>query len=577
VAYHRELLEVGAMSRRAHTSFLDALRRGDERRPARWLAGAALAVAVAGSAVGETHPHASHPLGVVDFPVSCTAAVRADFSRAVSLLHHMTYPQARSAFEAIVERDAECAMAHWGVAMTLFQPLWPTRPSADELARGWRAVERARELGPPTERERLFVAAAAAFFRDPQSPDYWQRIRRWEQAMERLHTALPDDHEAAAFYALSLLATAPADTVALAHAERAAELLLAIYEKNPDHPGAMHYIVHASDAPGREREALDIVRRYEHLAPRNPHALHMPTHIYTRLGDWQGVIAGNLRAAEAALEHPAGDDGQWVWDEFPHAVEYLVYALLQRGEDERAERQIERLVGMPRLEPSFKTAFHLASTRARYVLERRDWALAAELVARRPPEVDWDRFWWPEAIAWFARGLGAARLGTAEEATAAARRLDELETAARTAGEELFARNIRVLALSLGGWLAHVEGDDERAVRLLREAVDLERATPKHAVTPGPTLPAGELLGDLLLELGRPADALAAYAESLARHPRRFNGLLGAARAAGAAGDDISARAYSAQLLEIADPASTRPGLAEARRLIMTADWELVN
>jgi hypothetical protein len=388
------------MSLRDHTSPLDASRCGDERRPARSLAAAlALALLVAGPAAGETEPHASHPshpLGVVDFPVSCAAAVRADFSRAVSLLHHMTYPQARSAFEAIAERDPECAMAHWGVAMTLFQPLWPTRPGAEELARGWRAVERARELAPPTERERLFVAAAAAFFHDPQSPDYWQRIRRWAQATERLHTALPDDAEAAAFYALSLLATAPANTVALDHAERAADLLLAIYEKNPDHPGAMHYIVHASDAPGREREAIDIVRRYEHLAPRNPHALHMPTHIYTRLGDWPGVIAGNLWAAEAALEHPAGDDGEWVWDEYPHAVEYLVYALLQRGEDERAEKQIERLVGMPRLEPSFKTAFHLASTRARYALERRDWALAAGLVPRQPPVVDWDRFWWPE-------------------------------------------------------------------------------------------------------------------------------------------------------------------------------------
>ncbi|HEX6202992.1 MAG TPA: hypothetical protein VF100_08315, partial [Thermoanaerobaculia bacterium] len=512
-----------------------------------------MALAAAGPAAGapapEAHAHASQPLGVVDFPVSCAEEVRADFSRAVALLHHMTYPQARAAFQAIAERDPDCVMAHWGVAMTLFQPLWPTRPSAEDLALGWRSVERARALEPRTERERLFVDAAAAFFREPDSADYWQRIRRWERAMERLHRAFPDDPEAAAFYALSLLATAPADAAALANAERAAELLLDVYAGNPEHPGAMHYIVHANDAPGRETESLEIVRKYERVAPNNPHALHMPTHIYTRLGDWDAVIAGNLRAAEAALAHPVGERGELVWDEFPHAVEYLVYALLQKGDDEAAAAQVRRLAETPRLQPSFKTAFHLASTEARYALERQDWALAAAVVPRRPPELAWDRFWWPESIAWFARGLGAARLGKGEDAAAAAVRLDELEAAARAAGEELFARNIRMLALSLGGWRAHVEGDGGRARRLLREAVDLERATPKHAVTPGPTVPAGELLGDLLLAQGRPAESLAAYTESLARYPRRFNGLLGAVRAARAAGDEAAARAHAAQLL----------------------------
>jgi len=260
-------------------------------------------------------------LGTVVFPVSCAEPAQAEFQRAVALLHHMTYPRAAEAFRRVAELDPECAMAHWGIAMTLFQPLWPTRPGPEELRRGSEEVERARALAPPTARERLFVEAAAAFFADPASPDYWARIRRWERATERVYDAFPRDPEAAVFYALAYLAVTPPDTVTRAYADRAAGLLLDVYERNPDHPGAMHYLVHANDVPGREHERLDVVRRYEAIAPRNPHALHMPTHIYTRLGDWDAVIAGNLAAAAAALEQRVGERSEWVWDEFPHAME----------------------------------------------------------------------------------------------------------------------------------------------------------------------------------------------------------------------------------------------------------------
>lgn len=504
-------------------------------------------------------------LGVVDFPVSCSEAARREFNRGIALLHHMTYPRARQAFERVAEIDPQCAMAHWGIAMTLFQPVWPTRPGPDERQRGWEAVQKARGLGPPTERERLFVTAAEAFFTDPTSSGYWQRIRRWERAMEALHNAFPEDPEVAAFYALSHLATTPSDQVSLAHPARAAELLLAVYEQNPDHPGAMHYLVHANDVPGRERESLEIIRKYESVAPRNPHALHMPTHIYTRLGDWQAVIRGNVRAADAALEHPAGDRGEFVWDEFPHAIEYLVYAYLQRGMDEEAATQLERLQATPRLQPTPKTAFHLASIPARYALERRDWTQAARLVPRQPPSLDWDRFWWPEAVTWFARGLGAAHNGGVEAAQAASHRLEELETAAREADEELFARNILVLGLELRAWLAHLERDQESSVALMREAAELEVSTPKHPVTPAPTLPAYELLGALLWEQDRPVEALDAYQRSLDLYPNRFNSLLGAARAARASGDDAAARGYYRDLLEVAAGSPRDAALGEAR------------
>lgn len=519
----------------------------------------------ASETASQVQHHAGHLLGTVDFPVSCSKQAQVEFNRAVALLHHMTYPQAREAFEQVATTDPRCAMAHWGIAVTLFQPLWPTRPGPAALQRGWEAVQKAEALEPPTERERLFVAAAKAFFLDPASSDYWLRIRRWEAAMEKVYTAFPDDPEAATFYALAHLATAPSNTISREHADRAAEILLEVYKRHPDHPGAMHYLVHANDVPGRERESLEITRKYEAAAPRNPHALHMPTHIYTRLGDWNGVVRGNLLAAAAALEHPAGEHGEFVWDEFPHAIEYLLYADLQKGADDEAAAQLQRLRGTARLEPTFKTAFHLASTQARYALERRAWNEAASIVPREPATLDWDRFTWPEAIARFARGLGAAHLGNVVEARAAVERLAELEGATRKAGEELFARNIRVLQLELSAWLAHVEGQKESSVSLMREAAELEVSTPKAAVTPGPTLPAHELLGDLLLEQKQPAEALAAYKRSLELYPRRFNGLLGAARAAHALGDAPLARTFYQSLLEVAEGGTRQPALKEAQ------------
>jgi hypothetical protein len=322
-------------------------------------------------------------MGPVNFPVSCSPKAQIEFTRAVTLLHHMTYPQARAAFQNVTTIDQRCAMAHWGVAMTLFQPLWPTRPNADARQLGWHEVETAKSLQPQTPREQLFIAAAEAFFLDPSASDYWLRIRRWEQAMQKVYDAFPDDPEAATFYALAHLATTPADRITRANADRAAEILLRVYRQHRNHPGAMHYLVHANDVPGRESQLLEITRKYDRVAPNNPHAIHMPTHIYTRLGDWDGVIRGNLRAANAALKYPAGDKGQFVWDEFCHAIEYLVYAYLQKGDYPNAGAQLRRLHSTARLEPSFKTAFHLASTQARYALERHAWSEAMSQQSRR--------------------------------------------------------------------------------------------------------------------------------------------------------------------------------------------------
>src|SRR5581483_7018558 len=325
-----------------------------------------------------------------------------------------------------------------------------------------------------------------------------------------------------------------------------------VYRKNPNHPGAMHYLVHANDVPGRERELLEITRKYDSIAPNNPHAIHMPTHIYTRLGNWDGVIRGNLRAATAALQYPAGEKGEYVWDEFCHAIEYLVYAYLQKGNDRAAAIQIKRLRSTASLEPSFKTAFHLMSIQARYALERRAWSEAGEIVPRQPATLDWDRFAWAEGVARFARGLGMAHLSRIDEANAESGRLAQLEIAMQKVGEDLFARKIRMHHLELDAWIAHVSGKEEASLSLMEEAVALEESTPKHAVTPGPTLPARELLGDLLLEQNQPARALSAYQRSLELYPKRFNSLLGAASAARASGDTTASRCYLLQLLRVA-------------------------
>jgi hypothetical protein len=291
----------------------------------------------------------------------------------------------------------------------------------------------------------------------------------------------------------------------------------------------------------------------------------MPTHIYTRLGEWDSVIRGNLRAADAALLFPAGEKGELVWDEFPHAIEYLVYADLQKGADADALAQLQRLHGTKNLQPSFKTAFHLASTRGRYALERKDWAQAAALVPGEPKVVDWSKFAWPEAIGQFAHGLGSARVGQLDVATAAAARLETLEVATRKSGEDLFARNIQVLRLELQGWIAQASAEPALAVARLTEAAALETATPKHAVTPGPTLPAHEQLGDLLMEQKQPAPALAAYRHSLQAYPKRFNSLLGAARAARALADRAQARTYYRELIAVAGAGTRAAPLGEAR------------
>ena len=487
-------------------------------------------------------------LGAVSFPVSCSQPARETMERGVALLHHMMYAEARKTFAETAAVDPGCAMAHWGIAMTLFQPLWPTRPGPAELTKGWSAVETARGLEAPTPRELAYIEATAAFFQNPDSADYWARIRQFESAMEKVWRSYPDDQEAAAFYALSHLATASQSQQPARHNERAAEILLAIYDTEPRHPGAVHYTIHANDNTSRAGERLDVVRSYDDIAPSVPHALHMPTHIFVRLGAWEDVIHWNLKSADAALNFPAGDATS---HHYAHALDYLMYARLQRGEKRAARRILDELASKESYQQTFISAYPLAAIPARYAVERSQWREAAALPERTPADFPWEKFAWPEAVTQFARGLGSARSGDVEGARRALERLIDLERRASEANETYFARQIEINRLTVEAWLAHAEGRDADALRLMRSASEIEGSTEKHPVTPGALRPAPELLGDLLQELGRPEEAIGAYEESLQIWPGRYNSLLGAARAADAAGDHDAASGYRKALQDL--------------------------
>ena len=508
--------------------------RGSLRR---WAVVIGVLAACFGPARGQEARHQETVLGTVNFNASCSTQ---EFNYALAFFHHMQYEESRAAFERIVQADSECGMAHWGIAMTLFQPLWPTRPGPEALRRGWEEVQKAQDLGTGSDRDANLLSAAEAFFRDPETADWWTRIRSWSEAMDRAYRESPEDMETAALYALSQLAAGQVAPNRLAYHSRAAEVLLSLYEREPTHPGAIHYTIHANDVDTRATKSLEVVRSYAEIAPAVPHALHMPTHIFVRLGEWPDVIDWNRKAAAAALRFPAPDG---ISNHYAHALDYLVYAYLQRGEDEQALAVIEEISAKDEpFQGTFTSAFHLAAMPARYAVERRAWSEALALTPRTPTSVKWERFWWAESVSWFARGLGAAHTGDVSEAERSDRRMGELRNAARAGGEEGFANYIEIDRLLLAAWRAHVAGESQLALDLVGSAVQLESRTQKHPVTPGALWPSQEALGDLLLDLGRAEEALSAYARSLATWPARFNSILGAARAALAANLEVQAQ-----------------------------------
>jgi len=532
--------------------------------------------AVARVGAQETEHHHEHPapdpekLGTVRFPVSCRAEVRAEFERGVALLHSFAYPTATATFAAIAARDPGCGMASWGVAMTRFHQIWapPTEP---DLAAGADAARQAAAIGAGTDRERGYIAAIGAFYL-PGGRTHLERVRAYEHEMAALQARFPDDDEAAIFHALALLSVAynspPDKTYAVQR--QAAAILQERLPTHPHHPGIAHYMIHSFDYPELAPLALDAARAYARIAPSAPHALHMPSHIFTRLGLWPDSIQSNLASAAAAKAGVARTNpGATAYDEL-HALDYLAYAYLQRGQDDEARRVAEAVAAVTRVDSlELAAAYALAAVPARYALERHAWRDAAVLLPS-PQSLPWAQFPHAEAIVHFARAVGAARAGDVATARLACARLGEIQSALAAAYARGFdwPTQVEIQRRAATGWLRAAEGDMAEAERLLRGAADLEDATDKHPVTPGAVLPAREQLADFLRERGRMPEALAAYEESLRGAPARFASLAGALAAAEAAGDRERASSYAARLIEIADPLSRRPELARARLLV---------
>jgi hypothetical protein len=527
---------------------------------AAWTAAAAMAlVAPARAESGREH------MGQVHFPISCSAAAQQQFDRAVAMLHSFWYPEAAKAFAAVNETDPGCAMAQWGVAMSVWYPLWYP-PSEASLKTGAAAVEKARSIGVKTDRERDYIEAIGAFYRDWGTSDHRARSIAYENAMEQIHLRYPDDLEAAVFYALALDATALPTDKTYANQRKAAAILEKAQSAEPDHPGIAHYLIHSYDSAALAEQGLPAARRYAAIAPAVPHALHMPSHIFTRLGLWQESIASNEAAHERARSYAEESGGPGAFDgETLHTMDYLEYAYLQTAQDAAAKRVVDEL-GTLRKGPSMLVAaYAIAAIPARYALERRSWSEAASLAMPDIPFA-WERFPWAEALNAFTRALGAARTGDQSGAERGIARLRALEDKLIASRDKYWADQVEAQRLAATGMAKRAQRNDADAIQLVRAAADLESAMDKHPATPAAILPARELLADLLLELDRPADAMTEYQRSLDAEPKRFRSLLGAARASERLGASARAREFYAQLVAQCDKADTqRPELVEAK------------
>jgi tetratricopeptide (TPR) repeat protein len=469
----------------------------------------------------ETHDHgAPEKLGTVNFSTSCKSEVQAEFNRAVALLHSFAYSTAKNAFRDVSARDPQCAMAHWGIAMSQFYQLWdpPLTPASSSLAS--KEIRQAIALDAGSERERQFIHAAASIFQDPAATPYAARAQNYERAMATLAASNRQDVEAQVFYALALLANASPADKSHQRQKQAADLLEPLYRAYPQHPGIAHYLIHACDNAEMAQRGLPAAKDYAQIAPSAPHALHMPSHIFTRLGLWDDSIASNIAAREAA--HRTGDLGEEL-----HAMDYLVYAYLQSGRDTDAAEVIQQLKTMPALNTrEFKVGYAATVMPVRYLIERQQWTEASRIVppSQAPPHVI--------AIAVWGRGMGLARSGHAAEARAQIDPLQRIEDQLQSADNLYWATQTRVMKRELAAWSAQAEKKTEEAVSLLRQAAEEEDSLEKLPVTPGPIVPAREQLGQLLLAQARPDLAAKEFQTALASSPGRRGALEGASNAA---------------------------------------------
>jgi len=505
-------------------------------------------------------------LGTVHFPVSCAESVQKPFARGVALLHSFWYEEAEKEFLDIAKDDPKCAMAHWGVAMSIWHQLW-NEPDEKVIARGLsevKAGEKVVESDPKrtTIREYAYIQALAVFYGGSERLDHAKRATAYSHAMKKVYESYPDDHEAAAFYALSLLASEPHNDTTFANRKEAAAILEKLFAIEPDHPGVAHYLIHSYDKPQLAELGIPAARRYAQVAPAAPHALHMPSHIFARVGLWQDDINSNLASIAAtrktAAMHMGGEGHQF------HAMDFLVYAYLQSGREADAAKVIAEIKTMPKMESMYGHDFDpqtnaLSAFPAMYDLELRHWSDAAALQPV-PGALDGDL-----DITHWARAIGAARSGDLTQAHNDLREIEKLRQKALAEKKSEFAEGVLADYQEVEAWILHAEGEDDKAAGILRTLADKNDQLGNEPEG----IPAREMLADLLLEANHPQQALVEYQTDLKLNPNRFNGLYGAARAAEAAGKPSDANEYYALLLKTCEGgSSTRPELSHARELL---------
>jgi tetratricopeptide (TPR) repeat protein len=513
---------------------------------------------------------AGERLGKVSFETSCTPTAQGHFLRGVAMLHSFWLDAAIKEFTEAAQVDPTCGIAGWGVAMAWMGNPLAGPPSPRGLKDGGAAVEKAKIIGGKTQRERDWIAAIEHIYKNADTIDHRTRAVAYEKAMEQLSARYPDDREAAVFYALALNMTLNPNDKTYANQLKSAGILEKVFAEQPQHPGVAHYLIHSYDFPPIANKGLIAARRYASIAPAAPHAQHMPSHIFTRVGSWQESIDSNRASARAAQEALRDNTIGLRSYESLHAFDYMMYAFMQLAKDREAKAVMDEIGATRKLNVDhFAGAFALAAIPARYTLERGRWADAAALTPM-PSDLGWDKFPQAESITWFARGIGAARSGNVADAQKSQARIEALRDSLRAAKNAYWAEQSEIHRLAVAAWIARAEGKNEEAVALMRQAADREDATEKHPVTPGALFPAREMLANLLLDLGQPAPALAEFERSQKSDPNRFRGLAGAARAAELAGDGDRARGFYTKLTALGASADTeRPELTQAKAFLM--------
>ena len=500
-------------------------------------------------------------LGSVKFPVSCSPEAQKKFNRAMALFHSFDWGRGKTAFEEVAQADPKCGMAHWGRAMIAADNpfAWPV---SIKLKDGAEAIAKAKEVGAGTQRERDYIDALALLYADAANTPHRPRAIAYEEAMEKVSASNPKDLEAKVLYALAVSANHDLNDKKYERPLKAAGLLEPLFKSQPRHPGVAHYLIHSYDYPPIADKGLAAAKRYSVVAADAAHAQHMPSHIFTRVGYWRESVSANK--ASAATDTAAKP-------QTPHAWDYMVYAYLQLGEDAAAESVWAEAKSLKMLSnPAFSQPFGLAAIPSRIALERGRWAEAARLeLPANVSDEDWKRFPHAESVLVFARGLGAARSGDAAAARKDIERLRAIHATLTERKVGYWPEQSEIQAAIINAWALKAEGKNDEALAAMRAAADREDATEKHVVVPGPMLPARELLADMLMDLGKPADALAQYEASIGKEPNRFRGLYGAALAAEKSGDMKRAKVHYAKLASVTKGSNGgRPELARLREQV---------